>query len=75
MPLLSPEVLKTVTRAVARKYPAVKQVRPTVRRGERGTVRLIYRIRASTADGHTITQRVRVTVTPEGKILKMTLSH
>ncbi len=75
MPLLPPETINAITRTVARQYPAVKQSKPTVRRGEGHTVRLIYRIRATTADGHPITQRVRVTVTPGGQILKITLSR
>ncbi|HFC09360.1 MAG TPA: hypothetical protein ENJ54_05855 [Chloroflexi bacterium] len=75
MPLLSPETLQAVTRKVARKFPEVRGIKPTVRREGEALVRLIYRTEAETADGHKIIRRVRVVVTPEGKILKMTTSR
>lgn len=75
MPLLDPETLQAVTRKVARKFPAVRGRKPTVRREGETLVRLIYRIDAETADGHKIVQRVRVVVTREGKILKMSTSR
>jgi len=73
MALLEPEVLQKINRKVYQRFPAVKGVKPSVRRaGHNDLVRLTYTTRAQTADGFTLTQRVQALVTPTGKIVKMT---
>ena len=74
MPLLPPATLEHINRQVYRRFPAVKGTKPTVRR-EGSLIRLIYTHRATTPDGYTITQRVRVLVTTEGKIVKANTSR
>ena len=74
MALLEQEVLRKVNRKVYQRFPAVKGVKPSVRRaeGNRDLIHLTYTTRAQTADGFSLTQRVQVLVTPTGKIVKMT---
>ncbi len=69
MPLLLPATLERINRQVYRRFPAIRGAKPTLRR-EGALIRLIYTHRAATPDGYAITQRVRVLVTAEGKIIK-----
>ncbi len=74
MPLLAPEVLEKVNRRVYRRFPEVRGSKPRLRR-EGEYIRLTYRGKGLTADGHVLPRQVRVLVTPGGRILKMTTSH
>ncbi len=77
MPLLLPETLEKINRQVYARFPAVRGVKPSVRRVGEGVdlVRLTYTKRAQTEDGHVIVQRVRVVVTRAGKIVKMVVAR
>ncbi len=68
------QTLEKINHRVFRKFPEMRGIKPSVRRrGE--VIQLIYRSQARTPDGHILNRWVRVLVTPEGKILKMTTSH
>ena len=75
MPLLEPEVLQKVNRRVARRFPEVRGLKPTLRREGDALVRVIYRTEVVAPDGHKLVRRVRAVVTPRGKIIKVTTSR
>lgn len=73
--------LQSISSQVYRRFPEVKGSQPKVQSQNSGSSRdastylIIYRGRATTADGRSIQRTVRVVANGEGKILKMTTSR
>jgi hypothetical protein len=81
---LSPEIIKSVTNQIQKKYPEFAGVAPKVRRqplpkGAESTNQTLYlftfNVSAQAADNVTIPRSVRVTVNDKGKIIKITTSR
>lgn len=73
------DMLATVTHQVARSFPEMANVRPTVRRQEGSSggpehFLLVYKGRAELPDGRTIHRIVRVVVDESGRIVRMSTS-
>ena len=72
---LSSAALQSITEHVYRRFPEVKGSRPKVSAQEKSGEEqylLVFSSKANTADGHSITRKVRVVADQHGKILKMT---
>lgn len=66
--------LTLICQQVYKQFPEVKGIQPQV--SPQGNVTLlIFKTSAKTADGLTIKRTVRVTASPDGKIIKMTTSR
>ncbi len=77
------KVLKTITEKVSRKFPEVANIKPQVKkqpkpenvRGQFTTnTLLLYKTQMNGPKGKPLPRIVRVVVSPQGKILKMTTS-
>lgn len=69
------QTLSKLCEQVYHRFPQVAGSQPTVQTRPDGQALLIFRGTAKTADGHTISQTVRVVATAEGKIVKTTTSR
>lgn len=67
-------LIDRICREVYRKYPEVSGIKPRVRATAEGPTSLIFEVRVQTADGHPMRRIVRASVSPEGRILKMSAS-
>ena len=81
---LSPEIIKSVTNQIHKKYPEVAGVAPKVRRqplpkeNEAASQKLYlftFNVSAHAANNVTIPRSIRVTVNDKGKIIKVTTSR
>jgi hypothetical protein len=72
---MNPQVLSSICKQVYRKFPEFSGTLPKVQTRPEGNLSLVFSGTAKAADGHLIPRSVRVVVTPEGKILKMTTSR
>lgn len=69
------QLIEAVCKQVYRAHPEVKGVRPRVQPyGGAGSL-LIFQASAKTDDGHAISHTLRVVVSPEGKIQKISSSR
>lgn len=77
-------ILQRINREVYRRYPEFEGKKPRLQRqtasrknndGSIATYLLVYQTRVKTADEKWMPRYVRVTVTEEGKILKMATSR
>lgn len=71
------KTLDSICEQVYRKFPEVDGVRPKLQSVSKGTASqhvLIFTSHATTENGKSLTRIVRVVITPEGKILKMSTS-
>ena len=64
-----------VTSQVVQRFPGLAGSHPQVKPYNQGQFLLVYSANARTADGHPITQTVRVVASADGKVLKMTSSR
>mgnify|MGYP005833474845 CR=1 FL=1 len=71
---LDDDFLKAVHARVVERAPALESIIPEIRAKPPNIV-LIYRVATALPDGHTLTRATRVTVNPEGKILKLSTSR
>jgi hypothetical protein len=69
------QTLNKVCRQIYNRFPQVEGQKPKIKPQTEDIFLLIFESRAITADGKSIRQTVRVTVTRNGKILKTSLSH
>lgn len=69
------QTLNKVCRQIYNRFPQVEGQKPKIKPQTEETFLLIFEGHATTADGKSIRQTVRATVTKNGKILKTSLSH
>ena len=69
------KVLDQVCTQIYRQFPEVKGKRPTVRTYAVNKHLLIFNSKATTADGKNIPRTIRVVVSEDGKIDKITTSR
>jgi hypothetical protein len=72
------DIVQQISKQVARSYPQMSGVRPTVRRqtgGQKGDYLLTFRTSASLPGGKTLAIIVRVVADEHGRILKITTSR
>lgn len=81
---LSPEIIKSVTNQIHKKYPEFAGVAPKVRRqplpkgsaaADQTFFLFTFNVSAQAANNVTIPRSVRVTVNDKGKIIKVTTSR
>ncbi len=69
------ELLDTVCKQIYRRFPEVKDSKPRVRAYEGDQSLLIFKGKATAADGSSIPHTIRVVVDQNGKIKKVTSSR
>jgi hypothetical protein len=69
------KLIDSICRQVYQRFPEVKGSKPSVRTQTTSQSVLIFKGKGTTADGNTIQRTVRVVVSDQGKILKMTTSR
>lgn len=67
-------ILNGVCTQVYRRFPSVRGSTPQVQRRADGNFLVIFRSKARTADGRTLTSTIRAVVSPLGILMKMTSS-
>jgi len=80
---MDPKTLQAVTSKVARRFPEVAGIKPQIKRqpvpkelaGTPPNYLLLYKMQANGPTGKNISRIVRVIVSPQGKVLKMTTSR
>ncbi len=68
------QTLTNICEQVYRRFPQVAGSHPKMENRPDDQVLLIFRGSAKTADGHAIAHTIRVVVSPDGKITKVTTS-
>ncbi len=66
--------MDAVCKEVYRRFPEVKGAKPETRSQGKNTL-MIFKSRATAADGRQITHIVRAVVDPDGKIIKISASR
>ncbi len=66
--------LDRICRDVYRKYPEVDGVRPRQRSMENGGSVLLFETRVTTGDGRPMHRTIRVSLSADGRVLKMSAS-
>jgi hypothetical protein len=69
------KLIDSISKDIFRKYPEVNGIQPEVRAQGQSLHLLIFKGKAKTEDGHSITRTVRVVVDENGKIVKTTTSR
>ncbi len=69
------QTLASICEQVYRRFPEVVGIQPRVQDQGGDKLLLIFHARAKTSDGLSIPRTVRVVVSPDGKIVKMTTSR
>jgi hypothetical protein len=69
------QTLASICEQVYRRFPEVAGIQPRVQDQAGEKLLLIFHARAKTADGLSISRTVRVVVSPDGNIVKMTTSR
>ncbi len=81
--VLDPKLLQAIHQKVIRRFPEVSRVKPQVKRqrppdappGTASNYLLLYKTTARGPGGRSIPRVVRVVVSPQGKVIKMTTSR
>lgn len=66
--------LDRICRDVYRKFPEMNGIKPRLQANETGGQVLMFATRVQTGDGRSMKRLVRVSVSPEGRVLKMSTS-
>jgi hypothetical protein len=69
------ETMQKVCEQIYKRFPDVKGSKPKVRAYEEEQSLLIFQSKGTTADGRSIPRTVRVVVSPNGKIKKVSTSR
>lgn len=72
--VLDRTILNGVCKQVYRRYPSLQGSTPQVQRRMDGNFLVIFRGKARTADGRTLTSTIRAVVSPLGILMKVTSS-
>ena len=69
------DLLQKICNQIYKRFPEVNGSKPKVRAYEQDQSLLIFQGNGTTADGHSIPRIIRVIVSPDGKIKKITTSR